>query len=189
MATLVTSTIIITLDQGGATAQGTMPTAYQAAVSTTVTISNTPRAKAGDCVGTTITVSSDAGTPTGTVTFSVDGTATGPSVLPSSGTVDEVIGCSRAARFRSLSVGPHVLTAAFVPSGNWAPSHGTGEVVITAGSVINPSSIPVSVDAGLGQFGPPSSSGGSDPRPWISGSALVLAVGVVAGYRRRRARG
>lgn len=184
-ATLLTSTLLVGAAQGAAGARGTVPTVYQSAVSTTVTISNTPRAQSGDCVDVNVSVTSDAGTPTGTVTFSVDGTAANSAAVPAGGTVTQVIGCSRAARFRTLSLGPHTLAAQFVPSGNWAPSHGSGQVVITAGAVVNPTSLPTGVDAGLGQFGAASSSAGIDPRPWISGTALVLAIGFVARFRRR----
>lgn len=192
------------------------PAAYQNAITTVVTINAVPRQRQSTCVDVHITVSSDAGQPTGSVDFSIDGAVLDTRTVPSSGSFTESINCGgagtaarvlhgstgddavqnvaftvAAATSSSLSVGTHVLKAAYVPTGNWAPSQASRNIDIYAGAptvVPGGSGFPTAVDAGLASISHAGVGSGFDLRAAISGMAMVLALGVVSLYRRRAAR-
>lgn len=182
---------------GSSAVGGLASVAYQTPVATTASISNAPNFPFGSCVPVRVTIASDAGTPHGTVQFSVDGVVVDTRAVPSSGSFTEMIGCCGSRISTPLSVGTHHFAVTFIPNGNWAPSHATGQVVIlpasngsTAAPVCGGTPTPGvhGVDAGLSTFG--GHAGGTSPDVIgiaVSGMALALAAGVIAAYRRRRA--
>jgi hypothetical protein len=189
------------------------PAAYQGGVTTVVTISVIPRQQQSTCVDVSIKVSSDAGHPTGSVNFSIDGHIVDTRVVPHFGSFTEAINCgpvgtigrvlhgstlgrdavqdvafvSTAATTPGLTTGVHTLTAAYVPTGNWAPSSASTSIFIYAPSTSGGSGTPTGVDAGLATFNQ-AGADGTDLRIAISGAAMVAALGVVAVYRRRATR-
>jgi hypothetical protein len=103
----------------------------QGATATTTTLSSSPNPSTfGQSVTFTATVTSGAGVPAGTVTFSE-----GSTVLASGVTVD---GAGHAAfNTTALAVGSHVITAAFTGGSGWANSSGNdsgGPQVVNAAS-------------------------------------------------------
>ncbi|WP_164512520.1 Ig-like domain-containing protein [Nocardioides baekrokdamisoli] len=178
---------------GAPSVGGLTQAAYQGPASTAASISNAPSFKYGSCVPVRVAITSDAGTPTGTVKFSIDGVVVDTRALPSSGTFTEMVGCCGSRLSAPLSVGTHHFAVDFIPSGNWAPSHSTGQVVILANNGVHPvcggtptSGLPHGVDAGLSTFGTIAGVDVNTLRMIVSGIAVTLAMGVVAVYRRRR---
>lgn len=191
------------------------PAAYQGAISTVVTITAIPRQQQSTCVDVHITVSSDAGQPTGMVDFSIDGHVVDNRAVPSSGSFTEAINCgavgtigrvlhgtvgtdslqdvafvSAAATTPGLTLGTHLLKAAYVPTGNWAPSSASTSIVIFAGTTGTGTGtgLPTGVDAGLASFTQAGVGHGLDLRAAISGVAMAMALAVIAVYRRRATR-
>lgn len=189
------------------------PAAYQNQIATVVTISVAPRAHQNSCVDVHVTVSSDAGQPTGSVNFSVDGTLLDRRTVPANGAFTESINCSGAgtatrvlhagsgdvtvqdvaytlsSNASALSVGNHVLHAAYVPTGNWAPSSASATIDILAASATGAglpggSGFPHAVDAGLAG----AAHAGFEQRAAIGGIAAVVALAAVSFYRRRATR-
>ena len=189
------ATIAISIVAQGPADAGALHAAYQGAISTSITITNTPSASQGQCVTINVTVTSDAGVPRGSVTFSLDGIITASQLLPASGILSEVLGCSSSPLARALAIGPHTLAAAFVPSGNWAPAHASGHLSILAASTTPAAGgQPTGVDAGLASFGAPAGGLSTDSlstdslSPIVSGLAVLAVIGVIGGYRRRYGR-
>lgn len=189
LAALVGALVLATV---GAPAAGLATAAYQSPIVTSASISNAPSLPYGSCVPVRVSITSDAGTPQGTVRFSIDGVVVDTRALPSSGTFTEMVGCCSSRLSAPLSVGTHHFAVDFIPSGNWAPSHATGQIVIlpsTNGS--HPvcggtptSGLPHGVDAGLSTFG--AGAGTLETRIAVSGIAITLALATVVAYRRRR---
>ncbi|WP_164512610.1 Ig-like domain-containing protein [Nocardioides baekrokdamisoli] len=183
----------VLIASGSGVARSWSPVAYQGAPGTSTTVSNAPSFPYGSCVPVRITVTSDAGVPEGTVEFAVDGVVYDRRVVPRSGRVTEMIGCCGSRFSKPLPAGTHHFTATFIPKGNWAPSHGTGQVVIVPvkggkAPVCGGTSthgLPSGVDAGLDSTGTTSGSNDQLLRAGVSGSAVVAASLVVALYRRR----
>lgn len=194
------------------------PAAYQNAITTSVSIAVVPSAKQGTCVNVSIVVSSDAGSPTGSVKLSIDGALAVTKALPSSGSVTSAVNCggtgtasrvlhgtvdrgsiqnvafvTAASTSSALSVGDHTLTADYVPTGNWAPSEASANLNITSAT-----GVPTGVVPGSAGFPTSVDAGlsslhrsglsGTELRAGISGAAAVLALGAVAVYRRRATR-
>jgi hypothetical protein len=210
MAVAASSAVVLGTQAGVASVA---PAAYQGGVSTVVTINVIPRQQQSTCVTVQIAVSSDAGHPTGSVNFTIDGHLIDTRIVPHFGSFTEQINCgavgtigrvlhgstlgrdsvqnvafvSTAATSPGLSTGVHVLKAAYVPTGNWAPSSASTSILIYAPSTTGGSHTPTGVDAGLATFNQ-AGADGTDLRVAISGAAMVAALGVVAVYRRRATR-
>lgn len=191
------------------------PAAYQGGVTTVVTINVIPRQQQSVCVDVKITVSSDAGHPTGSVNFSIDGHLVDTRAVPHFGSFTESINCgavgtigrvlhgstsgrdavqdvafvSTAATTPGLTTGVHTLKADYVPTvgSNWARSSASTSIFIYAPATSGGSGTPTGVDAGLATFNQ-AGADGTDLRVAISGAAMVAALGVVAVYRRRATR-
>ncbi len=109
-----------------------------ATTTTAVTTSGSP-STFGQPVTFTATVSSDAGTPTGAVTFTIDGVAVAPATLTGGVASVTTVG---------LSAGPHTVTAAYSGAGDFLPSAGAavrqqvnaGSTATVLASSLNPSS-------------------------------------------------
>lgn len=190
------------------------PAAYQGGITTVVTINVIPRQQQSTCVDVKITVSSDAGHPTGSVNFSIDGHIVDTRVVPHFGSFTEAINCgavgtigrelhgsslsrgavqnvafvSTAATTPGLTTGVHTLTAAYVPTGNWAPSSASTSILIYAGASTGGSGTPSGVDAGLATFNQAGTSSDTALRIGITGTAMAAALGAIAVYRRRATR-
>lgn len=190
------------------------PAAYQNGISTVITITAIPRQRQSTCVDVHITVSSDAGHPTGTVNFSIDGHILDTRVVPHFGAFNESINCgavgtigrvlhgtvgsdsvqdvafvTAAANTPGLTTGTHVLKAAYVPTGNWQPSSASTNILIYAGATAGTGTgLPTGVDAGLTTFNQAGVGSDTGLRAAISGAAMALALSVVAAYRRRATR-
>ena len=172
---------------------GLSSVAYQSAAATVTTISNVPTAPYGTCVPVAISVASDAGTPQGTIEFAIDGVVVDRQAVPSNGVLVERVGCCGSRLGAALAVSTHHFTATFVPSGTWAPSKATGQIVIEPSSGSAPvcggttsTSLPHGVDAGLASFGDPDGlSTGDLLRAGVTGLAVGAAIVAVIGYRRR----
>lgn len=190
------------------------PAAYQNPITTVITITAIPRQRQSTCVDVHIAVASDAGHPTGSVNFSIDGHLLDTRVVPHFGAFTESINCgavgtigrvlhgkvgtasvqdvafvTTAATTPGLSVGTHVLTAAYVPTGNWAPSTASTSIQIYAGAGTGTGTgLPTGVDAGLATVNQAGAAGDVDLRAAISGAAMAMALAVIAVYRRRATR-
>jgi hypothetical protein len=172
---------------------GLTSVAYQSAAVTVTTISNMPTAPYGTCVPVAISVGSDAGTPQGTIAFAIDGVVVDRQAVPSNGVLVEMVGCCNSRLGAALAVGTHQFTATFVPSGNWAASEATGQVVIQKSSGAAPAcggvssvGLPHGVNAGLASLGDPDALSSDELlRAAVTGLALGAAITVVIGYRRR----
>ena len=190
------------------------PAAYQNPITTVITITAIPRQQQSTCVDVHIQVSSDAGHPTGTVNFSIDGHLVDTRVVPHFGAFDESINCgavgtigrvlhgtvgsdsvqdvafvTAAASTPGLTTGTHVLKAAYVPTGNWKPASASTNILIYAGATTGTGGgLPTGVDAGLATFNQAGVGDDTGLRAAISGAAMALALAVVAAYRRRAAR-
>ena len=172
---------------------GLTSVAYQSAAVTVTTISNMPSAPYGTCVPVAISVASDAGTPQGTIEFAIDGVVVDRQAVPSNGVLVEMVGCCGSRLGAALAVGTHHFTATFVPSGNWAASTATGQVVIQKGSGaaavcggVTSVGLPHGVNAGLASLGDPDALSSDELlRAAVTGLALGAAIAVTIGYRRR----
>ncbi|BBH17138.1 hypothetical protein Back2_14250 [Nocardioides baekrokdamisoli] len=210
----VAASSAVVLGSSVAGAASVAPAAYQGGITTIIKISVIPRQLQSTCVDVHISVSSDAGTPVGTVNFSIDGHILDTRAVPSSGSFTEAINCgavgtigrelhgttssdtvqdvafvSTAATTPGLSVGTHLLKAAYVPTGNWQAASASTSILIYAPTTGgNTGGLPTGVDAGLTTFNQAGAGNGSDLRAAISGAAMALALGVVAVYRRRATR-
>lgn len=207
----VAGSVAVVLGGAAGAASSVAPAAYQGAISTVVTITAIPRQQQSTCVDVHITVSSDAGQPTGTVHFSIDGQIVDNRAVPSSGSFTEAINCgavgtigrvlhgtvgrdavqdvafvTTSATTPGLTLGTHLLTAAYVPTGNWAPSSASTKIVIYAGTT--GTGLPTGVDAGLATFNQAGAGNGTDLRAAVSGAAMAMALAVIAVYRRRATR-
>lgn len=168
--------------------------AYQSAATTVTTISNMPTAPYGTCVPVAVSVASDAGTPKGTIEFAIDGVVVDRQAVPTSGVLVEMLGCCGSRLGAALAVGTHQFTATFVPSGNWAASGATGQVVIQQGSGSTPIcggtsavGLPHGVNAGMAGLGDPDALSPDElRRAGVTGLAVGAAITVVIGYRRRQ---
>lgn len=180
----------VTLTAGTAPTAALSQAAYQTAVTTSVTLTNAPNARQGSCFAVHVVVGSDAGTPQGTVAFSLDGTVVDQPAVPSGGSFTEVLGCSQSGLHAPLSRGVHLMRAAFVPSGNWAPSSANGRIAILGASVVPVGNVPHGIDAGLAAFGAPAATQNDNDllRSAVTGLALGLGICVILGYRRRGSR-
>jgi|GEM_PF-1187038 len=95
---------------------------------TTAVASSANPSTFGASVSFTATVTSTAGTPTGTVQFAVDGTNLGTPV-----TLDGT-GHATSTATSTLSAGNHPVTATYAPTGSFSASSGT----LAGGQVVNP---------------------------------------------------
>jgi hypothetical protein len=98
------------------------------ALTATALISSKNPSSAGAPVTLTATVTSSAGVPTGSVTFSDSGTSIGSAALSSSGTA--------SLTTSSLNAGNHTIAAAYGGSANFAPSNSANLI-----QVVNPTTI------------------------------------------------
>ncbi len=101
-------------------------TVSQGSTTTAVASSLNP-STTGQAVSFTANVTSTAGTPAGTVQFSIDGTAFGSPVTLASGSATSGI-------TSALTVGTHTITAVYSGATNYAASTGT----LSGGQVVNP---------------------------------------------------
>ena len=198
---------------GVSAASSVAPAAYQGGAATVVTVSVVPSAPQDTCVLVHVSVSSDASQPTGSVNFSIDGSIADSRTVPSGGAFTETVNCGAAGAVSrvlhgtvagdsvqnvafvtaastgtALSVGTHVLTAAYVPTGNFQPSQGSANLAITGAMTGTGTGTVTGVDAGLATYKQAGAGSGADLRAAISGTAMALALGVIAVYRRRATR-
>jgi hypothetical protein len=106
-------------------------TVGQAATTTTLSASPAGSSNFGQAVTFTATVaaaSPGAGTPTGSVAFTVDGTAVGSAALSASG--------QATLTTSSLSAGPHVIAATYSGSGNFLSSNASLPYSVTCAVTI-----------------------------------------------------
>lgn len=202
----------------GASAAGVAAAAPASATYTVkadvVTIAAVRVANFGACVNVVIKVKSDAGQPTGSVNFLIDGSVQKTMTVPASGTMPVPINCGTtgvAARTLTPSAsGPAIENAAYVLqavsavqpvaatnpltvgehtlTAKFVPTGGwaagTASRPITILGAGSPSGLPGGVDAGLASFG----SSDLGERIAISGAALALGAGMVFFYRRSAVR-
>jgi hypothetical protein len=128
----------------GANSNEASATPAGASTPTTTTLSSAPNPSTfGQSVTFTATVTSGAGVPAGTVTFTE-----GATVWASGVTVD---GAGHAAfSTTALAVGSHVLTAAFTGTGSWANSSGTNS---GSPQVVNPAATTITFTSVAAQDG------------------------------------
>jgi VCBS repeat-containing protein len=124
---------------GTATSRAATLTVISPATTTALVSSQNPSVF-GQAVTFSVTVSSPAGTPTGTVTFLDGATSIGTGTLDSS---------ARAAlSISSLAVGPHSITAVYSGDGNFS-----GSTSATLSSTVNPAPLTVKANSGSRQYG------------------------------------
>jgi len=109
----------------------------QSATTTAISSSRNP-STFGQSVSFTASVTSGAGTPTGSVQFNVDGSAFGSAVAL-------VSGSATSGSTTTLAVGAHTVTAVYLGATNYAGSTGT----LSGGQVVNSAAINVSVASSL----------------------------------------
>jgi hypothetical protein len=130
-STLVSGTDTITAaysgDSNHSGSTGTLSQTVSQATTTTAVASSLNPSTTGQAVSFTANVTSTAGTPAGTVQFSIDGTAFGSPVTLASGS-------ATSGTTSALSAGTHTITAVYSGAANYAASTGT----LSGGQVVNP---------------------------------------------------
>ncbi|MFZ1918219.1 MAG: Ig-like domain-containing protein, partial [Terriglobales bacterium] len=122
-----TITAIYSGDSNHSGSTGTLSQTVNQASTTTAVASSLNPSTTGQAVSFTANVTSTAGTPAGTVQFSIDGTAFGSPVTLASGS-------ATSGTTSALSTGTHTITAAYSGATNYAASTGT----LSGGQVVNP---------------------------------------------------
>ncbi|NBM14614.1 Ig-like domain repeat protein [Streptomyces sp. GC420] len=134
ISTLTAGTYSITAAYGGdsnfTASTGTDTHTVNPAPTTTTVISSPDPSVVGETVTFTATVTPDVpgpGTPTGTVTFVIDGTVT---------LTAPITGGSASVTYSGLNIGPHTVTASYGGDADFAPSSGADTHTVTGASTI-----------------------------------------------------